>query len=289
MLEEPIPLGQTPLPEVNVAPGYYRIVVEQPGVGFCEMTRYLDQPGRHYAFVARLLETKVTRSGMVRIEAGSFVFGDPNPGIDPFLARREETLSAFWIDEHEVSQAQYRDFVIKTGHREPGLWKDGYDPIWDRLPIARIALSDAVAYAEWVGKRLPTLFEWQRAARGTDGRLYPWGNDLGETDRARIRLDVPLGRSNAEQLAAMAPVDSYPEGRGPQGLFHTLGNVWEWTETMSAEVVDGELVLQPRHHVIAGACSGNKFQDVDLATCALTFFDHFVVQGGFRCAKSEEP
>jgi serine/threonine protein kinase/formylglycine-generating enzyme required for sulfatase activity len=298
VLEDPIPLGQTPLRGVAVPPGYYRIVVEMPGVGFSEMTRYLDQPGRHYMFQARLLDTdQVTLSGMVPIEGGPFVFGDARAEEDAIWGQREETLPDFWIDLRKVSNAEYRRFVRETNHRAPRFWLDGdkrdvYDPAWDELPVNRITWSDAVAYAEWAGKRLPTLYEWQRAARGTDGRRFPWGNDLQESDHARVRMDRPEATDFPECMAGLAPVESYPEGRGPHGLFHTLGNLLEWTDTMSGKVVDGELVLHPRHQIVAGSWWRGtlKGKDLDdLATCRLTFFENFVANGGFRCAKSVEP
>jgi serine/threonine protein kinase/formylglycine-generating enzyme required for sulfatase activity len=297
-LEDPDLRGETPLREVTVAPGYYRIVVEKPGVGFCEMTRYLDQPGRHYSLRARLLRTEdVTRSGMVRIEGGPFVFGDSSTPMDAIWGQREETLPSFWIDLRKVSNSEYRRFVRETNHRAPSYWldrdgRDIYDTAWDELPVIAITWSDAIAYAEWAGKRLPTLYEWQRAARGTDGRRFPWGDDLQEADHARVRMERVPETEFPACMAELAPVESYPEGRGPHGLFHTLGNATEWTDTMSGKVVDGELVLHPRHHIVAGSWWAGtlkgKYPET-LATGRLTFFENSVSNAGFRCAKSVEP
>jgi iron(II)-dependent oxidoreductase len=134
-------------------------------------------------------------------------------------------LADFWIDEAQVSNGDYKRFLEESGY-EPDRpenflrhWPDRKMPEEiAELPVVNVDLDDARAYARWAGKRLPTEAEWQRAAQGEDGRLWPWG------DRFDAGKCAPSG-------AAPMTVRSLPEGRGPNGLYHCSGNVWEWTES----------------------------------------------------------
>jgi formylglycine-generating enzyme required for sulfatase activity len=153
-----------------------------------------------------------------------FLWGSPHDGrirhrIGPV------DVPAFFIDECEVSNAEFRRFLDATGWR-PGHahaflrhWPDGEMPeaLADH-PVVWVDLEDARAYARWAGKRLPTEVEWQLAAQGTDGRKWPWG---GEPDATR---------ANATRRGTI-PVRSLPDGRSPYGCYHMSGNVWEWTES----------------------------------------------------------
>ena len=152
-----------------------------------------------------------------------FVFGCPHDEMIQHDYAVE--LADFLADEAQVSNAEFNRFLQETGYRpehpENFLrhWNNGVmpDEIAD-LPVVYVDLDDARAYAQWAGKRLPTEAEWQRAAQGDDGRIWPWG---GEFDPAKC----------ASAATGPMPVRSLPEGRGPHGLYHTTGNVWEWTES----------------------------------------------------------
>lgn len=134
-------------------------------------------------------------------------------------------VKSFFIDEAEVSNAEFSRFLGATGYRpkhpEHFLkhWPNGRSPeeLADH-PVVYVDLDDARAYAKWAGKRLPTEPEWQLAAQGTDGRAWPWGNEF---DTARC---------NSTGTGTM-PVRSLPDGRSPFGCYHMSGNVWEWTES----------------------------------------------------------
>ena len=136
-----------------------------------------------------------------------------------------KTIAAFWIDQSEVTNAQYKKFLDESGyrprHEENFLkhWPKGELPesLADH-PVVYIDIDDARAYAQWAGKRLPTEYEWQLAAQGPGNRKWPWGN----------RFDPD--KCNTTATATM-PVRSYPEGRSPYGCYHMSGNVWEWTES----------------------------------------------------------
>ena len=132
------------------------------------------------------LETDLPRNGlmyrlkaalakqMVFIAAGPFIIGcNSYPDESP---QQQLTLPAYYLDRYEVSNEEYRHFVLETGHRMPIGWQDAYlDEDQQLLPVAGVSWDDANAYAHWAGKRLPTEMEWEKAARGSDGWIFPWG------------------------------------------------------------------------------------------------------------------
>lgn len=142
---------------------------------------------------------------MVLVPAGTFLFAAASD-----QPARSVTLPAFYIDETEVSNAEYRRFCEATGHAPPHSPDYAAHPDY---PVSGVSFEDAAAYAAWAGKRLPTEQEWQKAAGGTDGRAYPWGN-------TPWTVDVPQG---------LEAVDSNPSRRSPYGAYNMAGNVWEWT------------------------------------------------------------
>ncbi len=162
---------------------------------------------------------------MVLVPAGPFLMGSLDGDADeapPCVV----TLPAFYIDKFEVTHAQYAQFVEATGHLPPIDWPRGLMPSkLARHPVVNVTWADAAAYAKWAGKRLPTEAEWEKAARGTDGRIYPWGNSAagkkaasGEDAKDRAH---PEGRT--------FPVGSFPDDTSPFGVMDMAGNVWEWT------------------------------------------------------------
>lgn len=199
---------------------------------------------------------------MVEIPAGEFLMGSPpGQGLSDERPQRSVYLRAFLIDRYEVTNAQYERFVTATGHAVPTnpnpavtLWHDGRPiPGSEAHPVVNVSWHDAVAYCRWAGKRLPTEAEWEKAARGTDARLYPWGNDWDparansasywagrtiefkdtiewkafwvEGEGARISREKGL---KGEVLTL--PVGSFPNGASPYGLFDMAGNASEWVQ-----------------------------------------------------------
>ncbi len=139
---------------------------------------------------------------MVLVRAGSFLFGEKKEPV---------TLGAFYIDKTEVSNRAYQAFCDATHHAlPPDFPRDKPD-----YPVVNVAFDDAKAFGEWAGKRLPTGPEWEKAARGTDGRPYPWG-DLKDSSRANV------------DSKALRPVTDLQEGASPSGALNMIGNVWEW-------------------------------------------------------------
>lgn len=138
---------------------------------------------------------------------------------------RPEWLSAYWIDLYPVTNADYFRFTTATGHRTPPHWNSDRYP--DQLadhPVVFVTWHDATAYATWAGKHLPTAQQWENAARGAKGALYPWG-DQATPFKCNVR---------ESQVNATTPVDRYHSGVSPYGVTDLCGNTWEWCSTGSS-------------------------------------------------------
>jgi len=134
-----------------------------------------------------------------------------------------QQIRAFYIDKTEVSTRAYLEFCQKTRHTPPA-----DIPLTDLdLPIRDVSYDDALAFARWAHKRLPSAAEWEKAARGTQGQHFPWGNDLG-TGMARLPLTPEETESNAQPQAQPSAVDAFPQGASSYGVLNMVGNVWEW-------------------------------------------------------------
>ena len=202
-------------------------------------------------------------SEMVLIPEGPFIMGSRGNGGDEGilgvdvgvdqLPQREVFLKTFYIDKYEVTVREYKKFAKATEHPLPALlttdtdtntdtkkkWAEAvkYPPIEDDFPINDVPYMDAESYCKWAGKRLPTEEEWEKAARGTDGRLYPWGNDK------------KIGKANTiewskEKVAAVA-VGSFPTDVSPYGVYDMAGNIMEWTSSWY-EAYPGSKLKRPQ-------------------------------------------
>ncbi|MEE9274542.1 MAG: SUMF1/EgtB/PvdO family nonheme iron enzyme, partial [bacterium] len=152
---------------------------------------------------------------MVFVPAGGFIQGSWDGPVEE-QPPRAIFLDAFWIDRDEVSFAAWDRFRRETGHR-PSKYPD--DPVLHRpeLPAVGMSWHGATAYCRWAGKRLPTESEWEKAARGPNGRRYPWGNEF-DPARAGARRSAP------------EPVGGLPGGESPYGARSMAGGVWEMTQ-----------------------------------------------------------
>jgi len=227
------------------------------------MNRYRSIPVLLALICAALLvgcgaEAVVTRASpidgklMVRVPAGTFVMGTSTAqesdlikklSLPPNILGNEMpqsslALSEFYIDQTPVTNAEYKQFLdtdpqrdvpfLELPQAQPANWDPqtrSYPPNRSLYPVVLVAWNDAGAYCRWAGKRLPTEAEWEKAARGSDGRLWPWGSDWDAT------------RSNgAEQgLLDATAVGKYPAGASPSGALDMSGNVWQWTSTLDKE------------------------------------------------------
>jgi formylglycine-generating enzyme required for sulfatase activity len=162
---------------------------------------------------------------MVQIPAGEFIMGSDHGDSDE---RPIHTvyLDAFYIDKYEVANAQYRKFIEATGRPEPKLWSDAAHN-QPNQPVVGVTWYDAMAYAAWAGKRLPTEAEWEKAARGgLVGKKYPWGDeppDAGGQYRANFDLEAA---NILKGYSGTLPVGSLSSNG--YGLYDMAGNVWEW-------------------------------------------------------------
>jgi formylglycine-generating enzyme required for sulfatase activity len=189
------------------------------------------------ALLAKTQAAKEVALEWVPVAAGEFDMGaeDEQAGADE-KPRHKVAVDAFLIGKYEVTNAQYHAFVKATGHREPenccdpkyNIWKGGtMQPGVEELPVINVSWDDATAFCNWAGGRLPTEAEWEKAARGTDGRTYPWGNEIPSGNRANYSFD-PV--SLWDGPASLAKKDQYDNGRSPYGAFEMAGNVWEWVQ-----------------------------------------------------------
>jgi serine/threonine-protein kinase len=157
--------------------------------------------------------------GMAYVRGGEFTMGS-DAGDEYERPAHKVAVKSFFIDIYEVPCEEYEKFVKATGHKAPANWVNGgCPPGQGRKPVAGVDWYDATAYAAWVKKRLPTEEEWEFAARGTDGRKYPWGNEW-------LANAANAGDSSAGQFV---DVGNYPDGKSPFGAMDMVGNAWEWT------------------------------------------------------------
>ncbi|MBI3811986.1 MAG: SUMF1/EgtB/PvdO family nonheme iron enzyme [Nitrospirae bacterium] len=185
---------------------------------------------------------------MVHVPAGWFVMGSTDRdgrigfeiGVDE-LPQRKVYVRSFYMDRYEVTEAQYLEFLKATGSKKhPGYWKeagreDRFPDGYDSYPVSDIDWFDAVSYCRWAGKRLPSEAEWEKAARGTDGRLWPWGNRFepgrANTLESSAAWTAPEGQERYNVKGWKSPVGSHPEDVSPYGVYDMAGNVREWTDT----------------------------------------------------------
>jgi len=164
--------------------------------------------------------------GMVWVPLGPFIMGAEDEEGGTRVVRLEQGV---FVARTPVTNAEYARFVVATGHQPPEHWKGMAPP--DELrdhPVVNVSWHDAVAYAQWAGMRLLTEQEWEKAARGIDGRLYPWGDEFDlarcNTHESGIGTTTPVGRYSP---------GFHPElvegGDSPCGCADMAGNVWEWT------------------------------------------------------------
>lgn len=193
-------------------------------------------------------EDDVIQQVQVRIPAGEFIMGPPEN-------QRVVYLDEFYIDKYAVTNYMYSQFNENFN----------YNPAQANYPVTNITFYDAVRYAESRGMRLPTEEEWEKAARGTEGLIFPWGNEWN--------YDIVNTIHNSKFI--LYPVDSFPEGVSPYGLFNMSGNVFEWTSTLYEEgyaITKGGSFLNPKDF---SKTYFNSYENKNLRFSAL----------GFRCVR----
>lgn len=198
--------------------------------------------------------------GMVYVPGGTYLAGE---------AKAPRETKAFWIDLYPVTNADYERFVKHTGYRSPKFWQEGRlkEP---EAPVVGVSWYDAYKYAAFAGKSLPAKDQWEKAARGSRGNLYPWGDELGDEQSANYSHE-----DNGE--AQLTDVGTFPANRSEYGVCDMVGNVWEWTESQDP--------TDPEQRIICGGswCDDADFLrcDVHLAAYPKDKYDNI----GFRCVR----
>lgn len=226
---------------------------------------------------------------MVNISAGVFIMGSDNrlPDESP---QHKVKLSDFFIDRYEVTNLQYKEFIAKTKRKSPTHFRNRTFPKGKSdHPVTYVSWFDAKAYCEWAGKRLPTEQEWEKAARGKDGYMFPWGNEF-QTQYA----NTPLRWQELKQSGDTTPVGAFKLGRSPYGLYDMSGNVWEWVES-SYHPHPGNKTPSENYGDRYKILKGGSWWDCSFYKCGIsapTFNRSFFAPNvknnsfGFRCAKS---
>jgi formylglycine-generating enzyme required for sulfatase activity len=204
--------------------------------------------------VSRLVEPRGTEApaDMVKVPKGPFLYGEKRA--------REVIDHDYWIDKYPVTNEKYRAFILADGYGNQAYWSvEGWkwktqkninapeywnDTKWNKAdyPVVGVSYYEAEASAKWAGKRLPTEREWEKAARGEDGREYPWGDGF----------DKNKCNSAEAGFEHTTPVTQYPNGVSPYGCYDMAGNVWEWCADWHDEKKDsrvfrgGAWVNEPR-------------------------------------------
>ena len=233
----------------------------------------------------KIREDIPTNTGsMVLIPGGEFIMGS-NERWDDEAPEYIESVEKFYIDAYEVTNAEYEKFTYDTKREVPYHWSNGKVPKNKKNhPVIYVNWYDAEEYCKWEGKRLPTEQEWEKAARGESGNIYPWGNTW-TIDKSNHPYKGSTGTE---------PVGSYPNGTSPYGLYDMSGNVWEW--------VDSFYLPHPGNNINRGeygkdkrVLKGGSWFDCLSYGCGLSaptfnrsFFTPEVRNNsfGFRCAKS---
>lgn len=160
---------------------------------------------------------------MLLIPSGEFMMGS-NENADEKPVHRV-SLYDYYLDKYEVTMSRYAAFLQATGRATPARWNEASLVSDGDRPVIGVDWHDADAYCRYYGKRLPTEAEWEKAARGTDGRKYPWGNEEPTSRHAKYDQD---GKASWTGYATLASVESYEAGKSPYGMYNMAGNVWEW-------------------------------------------------------------
>lgn len=250
---------------------------------------------------------------MVLIPSGEFTIGtnqidEENHALalglnKPWFAdespeRRMDTPD-YYIDRFEVTNLQYFIFCQATDHKPPRYWKGQKFPEGqDLLPVTEVNYFDANAYAKWADKRLPNELEWEKAARGRAGFIYPWGDDF-LPDVANLSLSP---RAKAGQ--GLKPVGSFPRGASPYGVHDMVGNAWEWVweyyqpypgnTFKSPDYEKKHIVVRGLSYMGVGHFNKKDFLKVISLKARASYREHLnplarKTDVGFRCAKDRPP
>ena len=218
----------------------------------------------------------------VLIPAGSFLMGD-----DEESPRREIYLDAFYLDKLEITTGRYAKFLTATGNAHP---PEGWEVLNldgdHELPVVGVDWNDATAYCQWTGRRLPTEAEWEKAARGTDARRYPWGDNSPTLKLANFENASPEAYGGG-----LEKVGTHPAGRSPFGVHDLAGNANEWVNDWYAESFPRSDIRNP-HGPATGEArvirGGGRYDSSERILATKRYHGNQDLRGadiGFRCAR----
>lgn len=217
-----------------------------------------------YFLIPRLFQPTPPATGMAHIPGGSYTVGSGNGGSQSAPSQTVD-LDEFWLDRYEITNAQYATFVAETGSPAPANWPSGGVPLGqDNNPVQGTTWEMAADYCDWADKRLPTEAEWEIAARGSQGWLYPWGNN-----------------ATVVQLTSTSsyPVGGVPANRSSFDVYDMAGNVWEWVNDPYGPVGNSERVLRGGAYDFQKNMTYRLVGNPNVPTMFAT--------AGFRCAASK--
>jgi formylglycine-generating enzyme required for sulfatase activity len=232
---------------------------------------------------------KAKDAPMVSVPAGEFMMGC-NEQVDKKCQSNEKPyhkvyLDAFYIDKFLITQAEYNE-CVSSGKCRANKKFDGFSG--DRQPVVGVTWDDANTYCQWAGKRLPTEAEWEKAARGTDGRIYPWGNSI----------DTTHANYSDSKIKKTTDVGNYPSGASPYGALDMAGNVLEWvSDWFDGSYYQNSPSKNPKgpdsgkYHVLRGGCFSPYIgtpRTSGRTTLPPNDPNQLTNGGGFRCARDSQ-
>ncbi len=238
---------------------------------------------------------KETRIGkepnpMALIPAGKFTRGSNNRLPDEGPEYIAET-GAFWMDKYEVTNLQYKQFIDATKRKSPSHFVNRTYPDGKvDHPVVFVSWHDAHEYCEWAGKRLPTDLEWEKAARGSDDRDYPWGDTFDVN-----KVNSPVRWKALDMVGDTTPVGAFEGGKSPYDLYDMSGNAWEWTDSWYTQY-PGNTWPSENYGAMYKVLKGGSWWDCSFYRCGVSapvfnrsYFKQSIRNSsfGFRCAKDE--
>lgn len=268
------------------------LVETEPTIGSTRISE-VDQMVQVYVPSGEFLMGAADKEAKISLEGGRAY---------PEIPQHTVYLDGYWIDKYEVSNGKYA-LCVDAGVCQPPFLSSSYtyaeyfgNPNYSNYPVIWVSWYQARGYCEWAGRRLPTEAEWEKAARGTDERRYPWGNDPLSAERANFcDIDCPLSHANPaynDGYPDTAPVGSFLAGVSPYGALDMAGNVWEWTSTLVQpypyDAADGREDLDSTgERVWRGGpwSNGVWWMRSAIRYRSVPFYWYYNL--GFRCASSE--
>jgi formylglycine-generating enzyme required for sulfatase activity len=222
---------------------------------------------------------------LIAIPAGPFVFGSDS-GNENEHPQGLINGKAFAMNRTEISNAQYQRFVDETGHRSAFYSGHPLLGLKDR-PVVGVSWDDAADFCAYYGLRLPSEQEYERAARGTAGSAFPWGDSPVDAGRANHGSDICCSGDDSDGYAITAPVDSFPAGASKDGILNLVGNVWEWMRDFYAPYEGNPPPgVAGKYRVLRGGAWNSD--PGHLTTTYRLAYDpefRFAANGGFRCVR----